>query len=769
MLSVVKGGLHFFVLSLLLASCASREIEGIDTDAVSDPEKVLYQPPQFEEATINVEDAEISSPERSISSITSFICNQQKTECTFNGTGLVIKQYQTMKIGTAKLVMQGDGNLVLSKDGITLWSSRSGGQNCGKNQCFALLQKNGNFVVYNKTKPLWQSGAAASANIRMVVSTTTPYIQIKTGDSVMWASSYVFKPGLVMKQNSYIRMGTYNLVMQGDGNLVFYNNNKVLMSTQTGGKKCVKDQCYAIFKPTGNFEVHTNKKLAWHSGTGGGTKARLILSATAPYAQIREGDNILWASSYSFKPPLVIKQNNYIRMGSYILVMQSDGNLVYYGGNKALISSETGGQNCGNNQCYAAFLPGGRLVIYNGKKEVRSFPSPGKSPVLRMLQTSPYVKLEDEASFNCYDLAAYNSNGRDSSAVLQKCINQTPRNQTLLLPAGVYTIEHEVLIKHPLTISTAGRLGQPPCTIEKYDNCAQLKASANTYTSGGFIKIESDNVKFDHIVVNGNRYERYQSAAASKCRAGDNTYGMNIRFSGNNISITNGGFVNALCGTGLYLIAGSNYYVAANTVGFNGIHNESNLWSDGLTAIEIKKSRIVSNLFIDNTDVDLIFGACESCIIQSNEVRHSNSFNSSSFAGIMIHSWPNGSSGNYNGADISRNVVNCSEGHRCGIGIYLGQSAWYNSNTYGGTVHDNSVSGAQLGFAVDKVSNFSIYNNNVNGSGGSFSTSCGNKGLSAFVITPGTIVDRSKDSIPSYHYLSYSLDGCIPNWWQNPY
>jgi hypothetical protein len=368
-------------------------------------------------------------------------------------------------------------------------------------------------------------------------------------------------------------------------------------------------------------------------------------------------------------------------------------------------------------------------------------------------------------------LIALNSTGIDSSRVLQSCIDKTPKGETLSLPKGKYTLINEVIINHPMKLTTLG-VSSSKCSAGEIHECAELRANFKTLTKIGFLKVLSNTVIFDHIVINGNRQERYLSPAADKCKisANDNIYGQNIQFLGDNITITNSVFKNALCGTGLYLISGSGFAITNNTITSNGLHDKELFWSDGLTALEISNSNISYNLFSDNTDVDLILGACPNCKIQSNTITHSNVFSSSSFAGIMIQAWPNGgTSGNYTGADISNNNINCSSGQRCGFGLYIGSSAWYDANAYGGNVHDNTIFGAQQGFAVDKVKNFSIANNQVSGSQGTFNASCGKKYFSAFVITPGTVVDRSKDLIPSFHYLSFKLDGCIPNDWKFPY
>jgi hypothetical protein len=87
-----------------------------------------------------------------------------------------------------RLILQGDGNLVVYKGGKALWhthTARTGSHNR------LVLQGDGNLVLYKGSKALWHSHTA--------------------------------------------RTGSHNrLVMQGDGNLVLYKGSKALWSSRTG-------------------------------------------------------------------------------------------------------------------------------------------------------------------------------------------------------------------------------------------------------------------------------------------------------------------------------------------------------------------------------------------------------------------------------------------------------------------------------------------------------------------------------------------------------
>ncbi len=352
--------------------------------------------------------------------------------------------------------------------------------------------------------------------------------------------------------------------------------------------------------------------------------------------------------------------------------------------------------------------------------------------------------------------------GQDSSVVLQACIDRAGVGDILMIPPGRFTLINQVRINRSLLLITEGLDGTEPCAGDEQHKCAEFLAGPETATISGMISVNGDSIALDHIVINGNKEARQNSPAAQNCKNNKNEYGYNAVFAGSNITLTDSVFKNALCATGVYL-SGSHFQVQNNKILKNGVHNISGMWSDGMTAGELKNSVISFNLYEDNTDVDLIFGACSDCQIQSNTVSHSDSFESSSFAGIMIQAWPNGgSSGNYTGADISQNAVNCSTGQRCGIGIYLGNSAWYEAKVYGGKVHNNSVYGAQQGYAIDQVSGFTFSNNSVAASGGNFLTSCGTKQLTSLVLTPGTSIDLSRNAESA---SQFAMTGCIPNWW----
>ena len=109
---------------------------------------------------------------------------------TFSANNFRLSQGESVYLGSLTLVMQADGNLVVDRGSTALWSTGTGGQNCGTNECFAVFQGDGNFVVYNGTTALWASGTSGNSGAELVLSATSPYIDIvNTGEAILWSSS----------------------------------------------------------------------------------------------------------------------------------------------------------------------------------------------------------------------------------------------------------------------------------------------------------------------------------------------------------------------------------------------------------------------------------------------------------------------------------------------------------------------------------------------------------------------------------------------------
>jgi len=355
----------------------------------------------------------------------------------------------------------------------------------------------------------------------------------------------------------------------------------------------------------------------------------------------------------------------------------------------------------------------------------------------------------------------------DASAAIQTCIDNTAAGEVLEIPAGVYRVDSQIVIQAaPIVLRTEGKdTTMPRCALVNHD-CAELKASTSFSDTAGILQIAQEGSVVDHIVVNGNKSDRANTSSGQECAASNNVYGYNIRMTCNHCTLTNSLTGNALCGTGCEVSGtGSNVVLWRNTIAFNGVHDAAGMWADGVTVHDYTDSTFAANEFVDNTDVDLIFGGCERCIIQENDIVHTQAFSGGSFAALMIHAWPQ-TSGNFNGSDTSRNLVDCGIDRRCGFGLYLGSDAWYVTDVFGGRVHHNVVRNAEQGVAIDDVFNMVVFNNYVVNPASSTNASCGPKPTNDYTMgTRSTNVDTSLDTMGAV-YTTMDWDGCIPNWWQ---
>jgi hypothetical protein len=349
---------------------------------------------------------------------------------------------------------------------------------------------------------------------------------------------------------------------------------------------------------------------------------------------------------------------------------------------------------------------------------------------------------------------------------IQTCINNTPAGGILELPAGVYRLDGQIQINGAgITMRTEGKdPSMPKCAMTNH-TCAELKASTSFGDTGGILQVLQAGSVLDHIVLNGNKTARASTASGTQCGAGNNTYGHNMRMVCNNCVLMNSVTMNTLCGTGCEVAGtGSGVTVWRSTVAYNGVHNQQGMWADGVTVHDYADSTFAGNEFIDNTDVDLIFGGCVDCIIQENLIWHTTAFEGGSFAALMIHAWQS-TSGNFNGADTSKNVIDCGASFRCGFGLYLGSDAWYDTDTFGGVVHNNFVTNAQQGVLIDDCHDMAVYNNYVENHASSTNASCGNRSTTAYSMGVDSFnIDTSMDTMGT-SYTNANWDGCIPNWW----
>ncbi|WP_155624741.1 protease pro-enzyme activation domain-containing protein [Burkholderia vietnamiensis] len=196
--------------------------------------------------------------------------------------GTVLKPGQIVysASSTHKLVMQGDGNLVLynALNGTAVWNSGTYG-NAG---AYAVLQTDGNFVIYGPSgNALWSTstyGASYSQYLAVqddgnmvIYRSAFPVFSTATATTGLASSSSgsaAWKGGVALSSGQSITSGNGAnvLVMQGDGNLVLLRQGVPVWNSGTFGHS----GAYAVMQGDGNLVVYSTAGAPlWNSGTGG--------------------------------------------------------------------------------------------------------------------------------------------------------------------------------------------------------------------------------------------------------------------------------------------------------------------------------------------------------------------------------------------------------------------------------------------------------------------------------------------------------------------
>lgn len=205
------------------------------------------------------------------------------------------------------------------------------------------------------------------------------------------------------------------------------------------------------------------------------------------------------------------------------------------------------------------------------------------------------------------------------------------------------------------------------------------------------------------------------------------------------------------CYTALEYGKGKDVVIRDNLFSHNGRHNVQSHWEDGLTIHMARRFVVTGNRFVDNTDVQLIFGSCIDCTVSDNRFAHSGSAEGGSFAELMLQAWPGSTSGDFTGTRMTRNRIDCGQQQRCGFGIMIGSGPWYTAPVFGGTVTGNKVRGAMVALNINTLSGpMQVEDNDLNLSSGQYLGMCGAqvvRGISANIF-PASRAFLSKTPAP---------------------
>lgn len=273
-----------------------------------------------------------------------------------------------------RLVMQQDGNLVLSGRGSRLlWSS----QTSGNRGAVASMTRDGRLVVRaGKGRTLYTSGVprngANARRSRLVLQNDGNAVIYARGGAALWsarADALQLSAGQTLRpgQSRSSSNGRYVLGMSPDGNLVLAENGtgRPLWSSQTAGSRGAT----ATLKADGSLVVSAvDGTTLYTSATKGDARSRLVVQDDGNAVVYAQGARPIWSSRTDVERLRVGQalrpgQSRASLDGRYLLRMGSDGNLALMdtqGGHQVLWVSGTAGRP----GAWAAMEGDGNLVVH---------------------------------------------------------------------------------------------------------------------------------------------------------------------------------------------------------------------------------------------------------------------------------------------------------------------------------------------------------------------------------------------------------------------
>lgn len=351
-----------------------------------------------------------------------------------------------------------------------------------------------------------------------------------------------------------------------------------------------------------------------------------------------------------------------------------------------------------------------------------------------------------------------------AGASLQDCVDRTPSGGRLELSPGTYRLTAPLLIARPISIATAGlAAGAAGCAALSAGRCATLRVALEQEAGPRAtpILVQAEGVSLSHLIVEGAGQNRAMRGWCGEPETRPS--GGGIRVMGSGFSLRKSVLRHFTCYTALEVTASAKAPVIEdNRVGPNGDHRPGEVWSDGVTIHDSQSAIIRRNLFVDNSDVQLILGGCRDCQVEDNRFVHGGAFDGASFAELMLHSFPN-TSGDFAGTLVRGNAIDCGPARRCGYGLMIGSAPWHPGRMSGGRISGNVVRNALVGINIDALTGpVEVDGNRVAGSGGRFASDCGTRDWPAVSVAPssrslvkGDPSDRVEGSVRSA--------GCILN------
>jgi hypothetical protein len=370
---------------------------------------------------------------------------------------------------------------------------------------------------------------------------------------------------------------------------------------------------------------------------------------------------------------------------------------------------------------------------------------------------------------SCPKVAAFDGADLDAAPALMECIDSVSPGAEIALPPGRYVLRSRVMILKEITLSTAGVLPSGnPCIERDGRRCAILTFIPNIDLQKLPFEISANDVHIDAVVFEGAKLVSPKTAI-EVCKTKINkAAGGGLQVRGDNIEISRSVFRSFPCYTSVEYEGGYGTKFESNVFAGNGSHDSSASWADGLTVHDGRSLIISRNKFKDNTDVQLIFGGCQFCLIKENRFSHSGVAVASSFAELMFHAWPNATSGNFSGTRVENNTIDCRRKDLCGFGLMIGASPWYKAPTFGGQIFNNRISNTTIGININDLTGAMQFGKNrVRKSGGVFKSSCGLKKTKPINISDKSrkfALNMDEKDLGKVRFGSEDYSGCLFNY-----
>jgi len=355
------------------------------------------------------------------------------------------------------------------------------------------------------------------------------------------------------------------------------------------------------------------------------------------------------------------------------------------------------------------------------------------------------------AQINCSAWGANPNDDNPDDAYLQQCFNNAPAGSTVFLDPGSpgFLIDYTVTIPKNLTVTSS----QAPTR-------ATILAGHNLRD---FVMEQLDinmNWTITYISFSGMN-DTLGWRNFSDC----NTYPNlgNLWFRGTGFTFAHNESKNAICGTGLQ-IAGNSYYVWDNYIAYNGTDAwNGGPWADGITALRCNGGSIHHNVFVDNTDIDLVVGGGPSCTVYNNTIWHGGKY---SFAGLNLGNF--GDSSPYDGkhylSQFTGNTITNTVADRLGHGLSVGAHPWsvavWISDT--GSVSRNDIAGANVNLLIEGTTGNGTAGNVT---GNTISNPSGNRdcgGAYNYLVNPNHATAGQYDSGYTGVIWDFPPGGCFP-------